>query len=439
MLLNEIITIEQEILGSFIKSEKVYNTYCNAVKEKYFSNTVHKNIFRYLKEMNEDGISIDLVNFLTYNQKRIKEINSVSYISEISECNPSISNLESKIELLINNFKLRVAKEIIPGIAEASKNEEVTKIMEEALKTMYAEGVSKDDDGINDFEDYINWLYEENADNGFKSGLYKLDEILGNFKRGRMITIFARSGVGKSTVAIQIALNMALQKVKVIYGSGEMSKNEVFSKMAASKLDLDYKAIINRALPMEQKERVSNFIASLTTTRLLVCNETDIDKFINKVKLEKIKNGVDIIFVDYVNKYIGGVTANSLTEKIGIVTSKLKDLALTENICVVLLAQANRKADEKIGEVNEKVTENDIQDSARIEQDSDQIIALYRNKKFDNREYREGCNDIDYSSKNADKNPEAINMIIQKNRHGEKGTKAFKWNGAFSKITNFMQ
>lgn len=439
MLINEIITIEQEVLGSFINDNKVFNNYSNIVKEKYFSSEVHKNIFKFLKEMKEEDITIDLVNFLTYNQKRIKEINSITYISEIAECNPSLEALESKIELLINNYKLRVAKDIIPTLTDTSKSEEVIRIMEDTLKIMYAEGINKEEDTVNDFEDYINWLYEENVDNGFKSGLHKLDEILGNFKRGRMITIFARSGIGKSTVAIQVALNMAMQKVKVIYGSGEMSKNEVFSKMAASKLELPYKAIINRTLIEKDKDRVSEFMARLTSSKLLVTNETDIDKFINKVKLQKIKHGVDVVFVDYVNKYISGLGGNSLTEKIGIVTSRLKDLALNENICVVLLAQANRKADDKIGEVNEKVTESDIQDSARVEQDSDQVIALYRNKKFDNKEYRDMCTDIDYNSKNADKNPGVINMTILKNRHGEKGTKAFKWNGAYSKVSNFEQ
>lgn len=439
MLLNEIITLEQEILGSFISNNKLFDNFYTNVKEVYFSNEVHKNIFNFLKEMREENINIDLVNFLTYNQKRIKEINSVTYIAEIAACNPSLEALESKIELLINNYKLRIAKEIIPILIESSKGEEVINAMEDTLKIMYSEGATKEEDPINDFEDFVNWLYEEDIDNGFKSGLYKLDEILGNFKRGRMITIFARSGVGKSTVAIQIALNMALQKVKVLYGSGEMSKKEVFSKMVASKLELPYKAIINRTLIEKDKDRVTEFMARLTSSKLLITNETDIDKFINRVKLQKIKYGLDIVFVDYVNKYIGGISANSLTEKIGIVTSKLKDLALTENLCVVLLAQANRRADEKVGEINEKVTENDIQDSARIEQDSDQIIALYRNKKFDNKEYRDNCTDIDYNSKNADKNPDVINMTIQKNRHGEKGTKAFRWNGSISKISNFEQ
>jgi predicted ATP-dependent serine protease len=67
----------------------------------------------------------------------------------------------------------------------------------------------------NDYDEYLSWLYGENEDIGIKSGLTNLDNILGKFQAGRMIGIFARTGVGKSTVAIQIDLNMALQKHQI--------------------------------------------------------------------------------------------------------------------------------------------------------------------------------------------------------------------------------
>ena len=120
-----------------------------------------------------------------------------------------------------------------------------------------------------------------------------------------------------------------------------------------------------------------------------------------------------------------------MTNRIGRITGKFKDLALEEDICVVLVAQANRGVDKKSGEILlDRLSTSDIQDSVRIEQDSDQVIGLYRDFVL-----KKGK--IDYYSMDTDKNPNCINAIIMKNRHGEIGTSALKWEGKCSMVSNF--
>ncbi|CUO65379.1 primary replicative DNA helicase [Clostridium disporicum] len=130
-----------------------------------------------------------------------------------------------------------------------------------------------------------------------------------------------------------------------------------------------------------------------------------------------------------------------MTNRIGRITGKFKDLALEEDICVVLVAQANRGVDKKSGEILlDRLSTSDIQDSVRIEQDSDQVIGLYRDLKLDDKAYRDFMlkkGKIDYYSMDADKNPNCINAIIMKNRHGEIGTSALKWEGKCSMVSNF--
>lgn len=440
-MINEVINLEQEILGGLINNNTLIDQH-KEIKAKFFSLEIHKNIFAAIIDMHSKSLSIDLVSFLNYNKHKVKKMDSVSYITEVASCSPSTRNFKTKVNLLIENYKVREIKSLTNKLIETDNIEELTGMVETTLKTVYETSINKELDIISEYDDYLNWLMAESTDTGSRSGLHKLDKILGNFQKGRLITLFARSGIGKSTVAIQIAANMSMQKQKVVYGSGEMSRVEVFNKIISSKLNIPYSVLMNRLTTDDDKERISIFMAKLTNTGLYITNETNIDKFISEVKLYKMKYGLDVVFVDYVNKYISGMTGMQTTEKIGQVTAALKTLALEDNVCVVLLAQANRKSDDKIGMVNEKVTEGDIQDSARIEQDSDQVIALYRNKKLDNPEFRVAADKegkLDYNSKDADKNPECINMTVLKNRHGEKGTKAFKWEGAFSRVTNYME
>ncbi|AYE35184.1 hypothetical protein CP523_12545 [Clostridium septicum] len=286
--------------------------------------------------------------------------------------------------------------------------------------------------------EYINWLYSDYNDIGFKSDISKLDEVLGNFQKGRLITIFSRSGVGKSTLALQIALNMMINGNKIFFGSGEMSEKEVFSKMASSYCLIKYKDIIERNLDLEEKEKIKDFANEIINKDFYVSNKTNLREVVNEIKSYKKKFGLDVLFIDYVNKYVGGIEGNTLSEKIGVVTSVLKELALREDICVVLLAQANRLVDRNVSNsICEKISEADIQDSARIEQDSDQLIGLYRNKKLDNKMYRDEfrkSGKLNLNSKNSEVNPNCINAVILKNRHGEKGTKALAWSGEYSRI-----
>ncbi|NFE74698.1 hypothetical protein FC758_12415 [Clostridium botulinum] len=438
---NQQVTLEQEIIGGLFNNNNLLVKAKEIIKPKMFNISAHKAIYKAFIDMKAEGLEIDLVNFLEHYKDKAIKLGGISYITEVAASSPSEVNYESKLKILVENYKRELIKDKINQLQEEENLKELISILEDTLKNIYECEVTESIDICNEYEKYLGWIYEDNKQTGCKSGLFALDDALGNFQKGRLITLFARSGIGKSTVAIQIALNMALQRYKVMYASGEMALHEVLGKMAASQLDISYSKIINKRLNENEKDIISNFSAKLLNNSFHISNETNIYKLINEIKAYKLQYGLDVIFIDYVNKYTNGVDGHSLSEKIGIITSTLKDLALKEKICVVLLAQCNRTADKNTGDyMSDKITEADIQDSARIEQDSDQLIALYRNKKLDDPVTRQSMfneGKLDYGSKRADKNPYCINMIICKNRHGKRGTLAFKWEGEYSRINSF--
>ena len=117
------------------------------------------------------------------------------------------------------------------------------------------------------YSDYIKWLYDSNRDKGIHSGFMNVDKYLGNFQKGRLVTVFARSGVGKSTFALQIANNMVDSGVKVFYGSSEMTRRQVFNKMAASNLSISSKAIDDDSIINESKNSIKSFIEKLINNK----------------------------------------------------------------------------------------------------------------------------------------------------------------------------
>lgn len=170
----------------------------------------------------------------------------------------------------------------------------------------------------------MKWLYDDNMEKGIESGLLYVDKYLGNFQKKRLITVFARSGVGKSTFSVQIAANMAQKGAKVFYVSSEMSIEQIFNKMAASHLSIPTKSITDNTIAVNDKDKICQYMNKLLESNFYVSTETDLDKFIHEIKAYKLQNSLDIVFVDYINKYIDYTDRDLMTNKLGKIRGKLK-------------------------------------------------------------------------------------------------------------------
>lgn len=441
MLDNNQVVLEQEILCSMFKNNELIIKARGSIKPEMFLYDKHMKIYLGILDMVTNKLEVDLVTFIQYHNAEIRKMDGASYISDIYTCNGSDSGFNTKLELLIKNYKKHLYIEMMNKINGDMSLEDIEGELENAKIKVHKCEIKKELDIITQFDDYINWLYNPDRNSGIKSGFINLDNYLGNFQKGRLITVFARSGVGKTTFSLQLAANMIQNGAKVFYGSAEMTRNQVFNRMAASHLSISSKSIDDDSINDEDKENITKYMSKLMSNSFYVSTETDFEKFINEVKVYKLQNSLDVVFVDYINKYIDFGDRDIMTNKLGKISGMLKALAMEEDICIVLMAQANRVVDKKSGDMAiEKIDSSDIQDSARIEQDSDQVIGLYRNIKLDDKMYREALfnkGKLKYSSKNADENPECINAIIIKNRHGDRGTCALRWNGRYSRVTNF--
>lgn len=440
MLTSQHIELEQSILGTLFLNSNLLVKAKDNIKPYMFQVENHKRIYEGIIKMVSDDKEIDLINFLENYKEIVKEMGGVSYVSEVFSCSSTELAFETKLELLIKAYQKRLVLDLCTYISDDMTIEHMENKIKNTLDKIYSCTLKKDLNIEDIYDDYLLELYNDESELGAKSGLTKIDEALGNFRKGRLITVFARSGVGKSIFSTQLAKDMAFRGHKVVYGTSEMTRNEIIDRMAANHLHISCDKFNNKRLTNEEKDKVSAFCGELLNKQLYISNETDIDKLINEIKVYKLRNNLDIVFIDYINKYVNVESNARLTELLGKITSKCKTLATEEDICVVLIAQANRNVDKNIGEVYEVITEADIQDSARIEQDSDQIIGLYRQKLFDEKIFREKMyrdGKLKYDSKDAKENPNCINISILKNRHGTRGIKAFRWEGKYCKISNW--
>ena len=120
-----------------------------------------------------------------------------------------------------------------------------------------------------------------------------------------MNVITGSNGVGKTTLAVQIASNMQQKGKKILYVSNEMSDKEIYDKMIATRENIEFKKILNGYLDEQEYNRYATFYLKLAQEKNIeVIQESNINAVISKIKRQKSKNELDIVFIDYINKHL---------------------------------------------------------------------------------------------------------------------------------------
>lgn len=164
----------------------------------------------------------------------------------------------------------------------------------------------------------------------------------------------------------------------------------------------------------------------------------DIDNIISTIKRDKLKGKVDIVFIDLINRVSNRQGNNkNRAEYLGELTRRLKLLALELKIPIVITCQINRVVETK---QDKRPTLADIKESGGIAEDSDLVIGLYRNKDLERQEIREELErsgKLNYTSPNANLNPNAIEILLLKGRNVVADNYSFNWNGKYQRICNW--
>jgi replicative DNA helicase len=223
---------------------------------------------------------------------------------------------------------------------------------------------------------------------GLDSGICDLDQITGGFHAGDMITIAARTSIGKTSLALSIAYEIGIRKSEPLgFISIEMPAEQIIYKLLGLELqDSIYSRIRKGTLSDEDVIRVKRFMNKYTTKRFIIDDTArmDIHEFKSKARLMAARYGIKILFVDYI-QLIKAHEARSQEHEVALASSVCKEIAKELHIPVVALAQLNRETDK-----NGEPEISQIRWSGAIEQDSDIIIMIERPSFYKNETFADG-------------------------------------------------
>ena len=249
------------------------------------------------------------------------------------------------------------------------------------------------------------------------TGIESIDAELGGLHRSDLIVLAARPGFGKSTLALNCALNAAKRNYKVGIFSIEMGIDQIAHRMAACHAKVDITSIRRGQFTTDEQARISDAYALFSDIVVFVDDSPiqTIAAMSSKARRQKMLHGLDFLIVDYMQLISGSPTGGdgNRVQEVSEISRNLKAIARDLNVPVLACSQLNRAVEHRR---TQEPRLSDLRESGSIEQDADIVMFIHRDdKNMSEDEWNRRNPTQPYPSGLAD-------IIIAKHRHGPTGT-----------------
>lgn len=247
------------------------------------------------------------------------------------------------------------------------------------------------------------------------TGITDLDKMICGLHKQELTIIGARPGVGKTTLALQIAEHIAERGTETAIISLEMSDTQVIQKLISRRARINNYKMRMGTLETKELEQIGIVSAEIAELPIhLITKARTIQHIENIARKLKNKNNLGLMIIDYIQLIKNKGKFNSREQEVADITRTLKLLSLELNIPIIGLCQLNRNA------ARQEPTLADLRESGAIEQDADNILFLYQ--------------EAESTETVAD-----ITLKLAKQRAGETGKIDLKFNKANSEFKGVMR
>lgn len=383
------IDLEDAVLGAMMVDKKGLLEVVDILSPEVFFLEINQIIFTAIQKLVENKNPVDV---LTVSEELLK-MNRLGYIGGdfhligLTQKVFSSAHIEFHARVILQKY---IARQLIMGsnsvINEAYNPDvdifDVLDFMEDRIAKIYSKAITQSDIEIQD--DAINELGKIVSDrlNGIKSnypiGCNAYDEFCGGLHKREMTTVAARPGMGKTSWALAVSKKLGIaDKIPTAFFTCEVSSFDLKLKLAGGMTGIDFKTKIRTGnLSGDEQYKINEALKIIENSKLEFydtrTHKNTHERIIKKIR-ELVAKGIKIIFIDYVQLIKLLKETSNRTSDLSTITRELKALSVELNIPIVLLAQLSREADKKTTPVLA-----DLKQSGSIEEDSDNVIFIYR-------------------------------------------------------------
>lgn len=430
---------EQSVIGGLLLDNERWDTVSEHVMTQDFYSRPHRLIFDGVKSILEAGKPLDLITLSEYLEQReqLEDVGGFAYLADLAKNTPSAANINAYAEIVAERALVRnligVANEIADaGYDPQGRNAEDLLDLAESKVFAIAEARTSENEGPKNVDsilertlERIELLYKTPQDGvtGVNTGFTDLNKKTAGLQGSDLIIVAARPSMGKTTFAMNLCENAAMEQDKpVLIFSLEMPAEQIMMRMLASLSRVDQTKIRAGQLDDEDWARISSTMGILMEKKNMYIDDssgltpTEVRSRARRIAREH--GGLSLIMVDYLQLMRVSALTDNRTLEIAEISRSLKALAKELNVPVVALSQLNRSLEQR---ADKRPVNSDLRESGSIEQDADLIMFIYRDEVYHPDSPLKGTAEI----------------IIGKQRNGPIGSVRLTFQGHYSRFDNY--
>ncbi len=414
---------EQALLGCMLIDEKVPLTIVSELKSEDFYSNAHKSIYEAMLTVYKKNMPIDFVTVTDEldNQGILNEVGSVAYITSLTNSVPSSANFKHYADLIKRDSMLR---KLIAGgqaIVEHSFNsEDKVEALTFAEKTVFDLSQNEETSHLTSAETALNEVInkletiekDKSSLAGIKTGFYGLDLLTNGLQKSDLILLAARPAVGKTSLAMNIVNNIALNGGSCAIFSLEMSAAQLMQRAVFSTAMVSMSKGLKGELSPKEWKLVLEAKEKLSKSKIFIDDSalnTPVD-ILSKCRRIKREHGLDVVMIDYLQLMSSGKKSDNRQTEVSDISRNLKIAAKELNVPIICLSQLSRAVE---GRKGNRPMLSDLRESGAIEQDADIVMFIHNPDKYleDENAVKQGI----------------VELIVAKHRNGPTDTIKLKF------------
>ena len=423
---------EQSVLGGMLLSKDAIADVVESLRASDFYKPAHETIYEAILSLYGHGSPADAITVADELKKRgeLARVGGAAYIHTLIASVPTAANAQYYAEIVKEHAIMRRLIEAGTKIAQLgyANETEVDTLVDQAQAEIYAvtDGNAK--------EDYVSFsealeetINEIDANSNRPDGVYgvptdfiEFDELTGGLHGGQMIVIAARPGVGKSTLALDIARSAAIHhQMTTVFFSLEMSRTELAMRILSAEGKISMGRLKKGDLDTEGWTNLATLQGRIDSAPLFIDDSPNMTLMEIRAKCRRLKqrNDLKLVVLDYLQLMSSGKKVESRQQEVSEFSRSLKLLAKELEVPVIALSQLNRGSEQR---TDKRTMISDLRESGSIEQDADMVILLHREDMY---------------NPDTDRVGEA-DMMIAKHRGGPTRTIPLAFSGKYSRFAN---
>ena len=385
---------EQSVLGGMLLSKDAIADVVESLRASDFYKPAHETIYEAILSLYGHGSPADAITVADELKKRgeLTRVGGAAYIHTLIASVPTAANAQYYAEIVKEHAIMRRLIEAGTKIAQLgyANETEVDTLVDQAQAEIYAvtDGNAK--------EDYVSFsealeetINEIDANSNRPDGVYgvptdfiEFDELTGGLHGGQMIVIAARPGVGKSTLALDIARSASIHhQMTTVFFSQEMSRTELAMRILSAEGKISMGRLKKGDLDTEGWTNLATLQGRIDSAPLFIDDSPNMTLMEIRAKCRRLKqrNDLKLVVLDYLQLMSSGKKVESRQQEVSEFSRSLKLLAKELDVPVIALSQLNRGSEQR---TDKRPMVSDLRESGSIEQDADMVILLHREDMY---------------------------------------------------------